>query len=110
MSDAFIQWLINEINDRGWANNELARRAGLSKSIISNVLSDKQPPTFQICLGISRAFLVAPEIVLRKAGLLPPTPTPEKIQRLIDIISGLSEEELDLVVSHAQWRYEQMRK
>lgn len=67
----FTTWLISEMNDRGWNNSELARRAGLVPSTISMVISEHKRPGPNFCNGAARALRLPPERVFRLAGLLP---------------------------------------
>lgn len=50
---------------------ELARRAGLTHVTISNVLNGARNPGVEFCLGVAKAFYEPPEIVFRRAGILP---------------------------------------
>ena len=70
----FSQWIISELDDRGWSYNELARRSGLSSATVSTVLSGKSNPGLEFCNGVASAFGIPPENVLRRAGLLPSVP------------------------------------
>lgn len=67
----FSDWLTEELNSRGWTYSELARRAEISHSTVSTVVSRASRPGPDFCLGIARAFSLPPEEVFRKAGLLP---------------------------------------
>ena len=73
-SEQLTEWLNREADERGWSYREMARRAGLSHSAVSNVMSGNAIPGWDFCLGISRALSVPPETVFRKAGLLPSLP------------------------------------
>ena len=74
MENKFVAWLIQQLQARGWTNSELARRADVVPSTISMVISEQKRPGFHLCVGIARAFGMQPEIILRKAGLLPSLP------------------------------------
>ncbi len=65
----FTDWVITELNQRGWSYSELGRRAEISKGIISPVLGNKRKPGMKFCLGVARAFGMPPEEVLQRAGL-----------------------------------------
>lgn len=71
-SQSFTQWVWEEMNVRGWSQADLARESKISESHISHVFSGKRGLTTSFCNGIARAFEMPPELVLRKAGLLPP--------------------------------------
>ena len=73
-SDKLSEWITEELNTRGWSIRELARRAELSHATINGVLSGTANPGLDFCKGVARALHVAPEDVIRKAGLLPYIP------------------------------------
>ena len=70
-SRTFQDWLDQEVARRGWTFRELGRRARLSSSAISKVMTDTHLPTWDFCLAISRALDTSPVSVFRRAGLLP---------------------------------------
>ena len=75
-----IPWLITALDNRGWSQRELARRAGKSQSNISDVLSGKTAPTLEFCAAIAGPLGVPLDDVLILAGLkpAPPAPVPEE--------------------------------
>ena len=99
MTDNLVDWLNEEIGERGWTIRELARRASLSHVTISNVLNGNQRPGLNFCKGIAQALRISTEEVLRRAGHLNPEP-PEtaKISDLIREFSALSEEGQDYII------------
>ena len=70
----FNSWVNIEIEKNGWTYSELARQSGLSTSGISSVMTSQRNPGVDFCVGLARAFGVAPEHVMRIAGLLPAIP------------------------------------
>lgn len=96
MDNAFVTWLIYELEKRKWSNSELARQAGLVPSAVSQVVSGDRSPGYKFCIKIAKPLELPPETILRKAGLLPRLPTPREvsdltIQELVDIIRNLPE-------------------
>lgn len=96
MDDGFVHWLVNELDDRGWSQRELARRAGISAAAVNQIISEQRLPTAEFCIDIARALRLSPEHVLRKAGYLPPSvgdePDPHMraaAERLIEIWNQL---------------------
>ncbi len=90
----FSEWLLNQLNSRGWTQAELARRAGVSRTAISDVISDKHSAGFELCLAISRALNLPPETVFRAAGLLPPVDEDTQYQEeFFHLLSQLSPQE-----------------
>ncbi len=65
------EWLIREINTRGWSQAELARRSSMSPSQISRVISGAQSPGLDTLTGVARALGLTLEQVLRRAEILP---------------------------------------
>jgi transcriptional regulator with XRE-family HTH domain len=70
------EWLGQQLEQRAWSSSELARRAGISQSSVSNVLTGKQVPGLEFCKGVAKALDMQPEEMLRLAGHLPPMPEP----------------------------------
>lgn len=71
MEPKLYKWITAELEQRGWSNNELGRRADISSGHISQIMSGQRPVTFEICLSLAKAFGERPEKILRLAGLLP---------------------------------------
>lgn len=96
----FVTWLTRELNERGWTNSELARRAELVPSTISMVISGRTNPGWEFCLGVARAFGFPPETVLRRAGLLPAVPARvQGEQEMLGIFRLLSENQRQMILS-----------
>jgi transcriptional regulator with XRE-family HTH domain len=66
----FGEWLADELKERAWSSSELARRAGLSQSSVSNVLTGKQIPGLEFCKGAAKALEMPADRLLRLAGHL----------------------------------------
>lgn len=91
----FSDWLLNEINKRGWSQAELARRAGISRQIISNYINrQREKPDSDVLVSISRALNLPAETVFRAAGLLPPVSEDTEYQEeFFHLLSQLSPQE-----------------
>lgn len=90
-SDELTEWLKQEAERRGWSFREIARRGGLSSGAISNVMTGNAFAGWDLCVGIARALDVAPEVVFRKAGLLPSLPPAvEEEREVVGILRDLS--------------------
>lgn len=95
MANTLTEWLNTEIEKRTWSNRELARRAGLASSTVSDVLGERTNPGFEFCKKIASALGpgVSPELVLRKAGLLPPEPDETRsLAECHDLFAQLTDE------------------
>lgn len=68
----FANWLTDELENRNMSQADLHRASGLSRTAISQVISDTRKPGSEFCLSIARALNLPPEYVFRKAELLPP--------------------------------------
>ena len=66
-----ISWLLAELDARGWTQNELARRSGVSSGHLSHILSGTRDPGLDFYQGIAFALHLPLEEVLRNAGILP---------------------------------------
>lgn len=74
VSTKFGTWILRELDRRGWSQSEAARRGGISSTSISMVISGKMNPEIKFYRGVSRAFNLPLEDVLRQAGVLPAEP------------------------------------
>jgi len=70
--ERFSEWLIEEIRTRAWSQNELARRASVTSSAVSQVITGRTAAGPDFCRGVARALDKPAEEVFRRAGLLPP--------------------------------------
>ncbi len=73
MKNQLFTWINEEAEKRDWNNSELARRAKISQSNLSLILSEQRNVTWDFCEAIAKAFGERPEKVFRLAGLLPPS-------------------------------------
>ena len=88
-STVLKKWIQDSLTQRGWSQSELARRAELSSTTISDVLTGSAKPGFNFCKGVARAFGVRTEKVLRLAGLL--QPEPEETATITEFVYALSQ-------------------
>lgn len=77
-------WLVKELDARGWSHRELSRRASVSQTTVSDVISEKRPATWDFCAAMARALGVSADDVFVLAGLkpAPPPPVPEESEAL----------------------------
>jgi transcriptional regulator with XRE-family HTH domain len=110
MSKEFINWLTEEVNQRGWSNSELSRRSGMATSTISMIFSEQSKPGWDFCLAIATAFGEPPEKVFRLAGLLPSLPGSEdeqSLKEILDIAKNMTPENRQDLLNYARYRYQQ---
>ena len=67
----FTEWLNEELSKRDWSQSDLARKSGIHRGSIYNVINETRSPGAEMCLAIANAFQLPPEYVFVKAGLLP---------------------------------------
>ncbi len=108
---SFSQWLLLELENREWSQSDLARRAGVSKAAISDVLSGRRNVGHDLATSIAKGLNIKPDIVFRAAGLLPPTKkVSEEIEQIVHELEGMSREEQQEFLSYIRWRNNQKRK
>ena len=88
MGNTLVGWIEDKLQETGWSQRELARRAKVSHSMVSKVINREKSPGLDFCIAIANAFEERPENVMRLAGLLPPS---------AGKLDDLSEEEAELV-------------
>lgn len=71
----FRDWLLQILEEQGISQSELARRAGVSRAAISDIISGRRGIGKDAATSIARALKMSPEIVFRAAGILPPDPS-----------------------------------
>lgn len=99
----FANWLQDKLNRQGWDQAELADRSGLSSAQVSRIISEIRSPGPDACTAIARAFGLPPEIVFRKAGLLPPAPQETTTTReLVYMFLQLDEDAQDRMMQIAR--------
>jgi transcriptional regulator with XRE-family HTH domain len=102
----FIQWVTEEKNRLGWGVNELARRAELSNSYVSNVLNNQQSPGPKFYRGMARAFEVSEITLRRMGGDLPPavgdTANPT-IRQIWEMLQRMDDAELKEIQRYARY-------
>jgi len=80
----FGDWLLNELKQAGISQSEFARRAGLSKGTISNLINGTKGVGQDSLVAIAKTLHVPTEFVFEKAGLLPPKPKRDSILEQIE--------------------------
>jgi transcriptional regulator with XRE-family HTH domain len=92
----FIEWLNEQMKERGLSQSELARLSGVTQAMISLVLSGQRNPGPDFCLGVAKALNTDPEIVFQHAGLFPDDEeeTPE-LKEAAHLFTQLSDRQQD---------------
>lgn len=101
---------MQEISRRGWNQSELAVAAGVTRTAISDVLSGRRNPGVELCSAIARALHLPPEIVFRRAGLLPPvSPEIEDQEEFVFLFSQLPPEERREILEFLRFKRERLK-
>ena len=101
----FVNWLLHEMDVRGMSQADLARASGLSKTAISKIISESRAAGPEACRAISEAFLFPPEIVFRKAGLLPKKgKEPPEVKELTHLYLTSSKEVQKDILEYARFK------
>ena len=100
MKDTFPKWIMDQLESRNWSQAELARRAGLSRTAINDVISGNANAGYTLCLSIANALELPPESIFRKAGLLPPNPdVDEEIEQILHEVEKLPKSDQEEVLA-----------
>ena len=101
-TEKFIRFLDKELAARGWTDYQLAKRAGISPSVISRARTGTLPK-WEASERIAHAFQIPVETVFRMAALLPPLSIDsEKMGLLSYYFAKLDEEEQEEVLDFVQ--------
>lgn len=92
--NTLTDWLLNELHVRDWTQAELARRAGVSRAAISDIISGKRNMGKDLAQSVSEALKIPIEEIYRAAGLLPPKPEENRIiKQIAHLTHDLPEQE-----------------
>jgi len=62
----FSEWIVEELERRGWSRSEAARRGGISPSMFDKVINGYSKPGVKFIEGIAKAFkMSSAEVVMR---------------------------------------------
>lgn len=107
----FVEWLTSELQKRDWTAADLARNARISKGSISNIVSGARQPGKDVCEGIANAFKIPPEIVYRRAGLLPPlSNNSENKEELLHLFDMMDEDNREDTMDYARMKLQQQER
>ncbi len=103
----WVNWLDNELNERGWSYAELSRRSHISESAFSRVRKGERKPGKDMCEGVSTALKIPIEIVYRYAWGLP---EPKKYDNLSEealyLFIQLSDDDKEDQIAEMRWKLE----
>jgi transcriptional regulator with XRE-family HTH domain len=96
--NTFGLWLSQEIERRGWNRSEVARRGGISPSMLDKIINEFAKPGPKTCLALAKAFEMDETEVFRMAGIFPSHPRRVVRERKIVYVTGE-----DLVELRSLW-------
>jgi len=107
----FTQWLLRELETRGWSMRELSRRSQIPPSTLSAILSGQMQVTPETIGKLAPALNMPLERLYRLAGFLP-APLADENERhaLLDYFQCLSSDERRSVITLARALYESRGK
>ncbi len=97
-------WILRELKKREWSQSDLARRAGVSRSAISDIITGKRNIGRDLAISIASAFNVPLDEVFRASGLLPPAETSARFRQVDHLLSQLEDDEQEGVVEFIKMR------
>lgn len=101
-------WLVGQLVKRNWSQRELARRAEISPTTISEVIAGQRAPTYEFCAQIASPLGIHPVEIFVIAGLIPDpdiwNKTEMSFRQLYEIAKQLTYEERLELIRYARWR------
>jgi transcriptional regulator with XRE-family HTH domain len=92
----FSDWLLNEMNKRGWSQADLARASGINRQSVSDYVNRRRTnPDPDVLVSLSKGLHLSPITVFRAAGLLPPGGEHAVFADYEHLLSQLTPEEQD---------------
>lgn len=108
----FPDWILRELNRRGWTPAELAKRAGVNTGTLSRVLNGERNAGPDLCRSLAKALDEPEEKVFRLAGLLSPLPAGEDatLHELVEFAKQLSAQDRQELLQYARFRYQRRQE
>ena len=102
----FSEWLRAEIKKRGWSQEELAERMGITPAQVSYVLNEQRGPGDKFCRDLAYALKMSEIAIFVQAGRMSQTTNPEELtlRELYAILSELPPEEQRAILHEARAR------
>ena len=111
VNNQFSTWLEGKMKEEEWSQAELARRAGLTRGAINNILTEHRQPGPEACRAIAHALDLPEEEVFRQAGLLSPkNEDPPNLREWIHYFLQADEEERERMLEIAKTLSQRSRK
>jgi transcriptional regulator with XRE-family HTH domain len=95
--NTFSDWLLEKLRERNWSQSDLSRRAGVSRTAISNLISEKRGPGADLASAIAQALGVSIDEVFHAAGIMKTNLVDDRATRLAHRIAQLPEEDQEVL-------------
>ena len=103
----FVEFLQGVMDANGWGVRELARRADLSHTLISNIINLGEQPSFDTCVALAPVVGKQPTTLLYMAGLLPKPPDwKPNLEEALALFGNLPQGEQDDLLAYMRRRAE----
>lgn len=110
-SEKFIQWLLEELNQRGWSQADLARRSRITPTQISRILSGSRNPGTEALTAIAGALNVPAAMLFQLAGVLPPeSASPPDLDEWVHLYKSLPKDDREELIQLARMKVERRKK
>lgn len=122
MNERLLEFLTRELEERGWSQRELSRRAGLSQTSVSVVIAGQRKPTFEFLAAIAKPLGYDPVELFKLANLIPGqskiiqetrgdyNPEDSSLRELYDYIQQLSPDERLELLRYIRFRQSEKRR
>lgn len=107
----FSDWLEEELRRQEISASELARRARISKGIVSRILNRERFPSSDTLISIARGLRIDRITVFRAAGLLPPEQEEDPLlDRANYLLSQLPPEKQEEMIDYLEMLYDREQR
>jgi transcriptional regulator with XRE-family HTH domain len=112
METDFVNWLQEELKNRGMNQSDLSRRSGISTGSISDVISGRRKAGREFATAVARGFDLPVETVFQEAGFLPKEKPKHsrEIEQIITIVENMPPDEQKELLSYIRWKNNQNKK
>lgn len=102
----FADWLINQMQSRGWSQSDLARRANIHRQVVSGYINVKvAKPDEEILSKIAMGLGLPDSVVFQAAGIMKgDTPETQTIKEINYLVAGLPEDDKADVIAYIRHR------
>jgi transcriptional regulator with XRE-family HTH domain len=90
--DEGVRQKIRELRaERGFTQEQLCERAGISIDAVSRIEGGSRVPTLETIERLAKAFSVSPAVFLEKAPMVVPPRPPQPLRRILSLLEGQPE-------------------